>query len=151
MKYTEIVPKNLLWHFSCQTNVRISDINFAGHLAHDKIVSLLHEARDQFLHSLSWNESNINGAGIILADLYVNYKAESFFPDQLKISIAVDTMRASSCKFIYRISNMLNNTIIADAYTGIVFFDYAKRKPVRIPDNFRQKFTKKGSDILKSK
>jgi len=70
--------------FSCTLPVRIGDINYGQHLAHDKLISMLHEARAQFFIHVGMQESNIAGLGIIMADLSICYQAEAFHPDQLK-------------------------------------------------------------------
>ena len=41
------LPKKFI--FSTDIAVRISDINYGGHLGHDSIISLIHEARVRFL------------------------------------------------------------------------------------------------------
>ncbi|MCB1322155.1 MAG: thioesterase, partial [Leptospiraceae bacterium] len=55
------LPESIVWHFSTVLRVRIPDINFAGHLAHDRVVSLLHEARARLFQSHDWTELNVAG------------------------------------------------------------------------------------------
>ncbi len=85
MARTQLELPALIW--STTLDVRISDINFAGHLAHDRIVSLLHEARARFFRDQGCTELDVDGAGIILTDLFVVYKAEAFFGDVMRIEI----------------------------------------------------------------
>ncbi len=42
--------------YSTQIQVRIGDINFAGHLAHDAILSLVHQIRAEFFFKNGWTK-----------------------------------------------------------------------------------------------
>lgn len=65
--------------FTHDISVRITDLNFANHLAHDSIISLLHEVRAQFFADNNMPELDIEGFGIIMADIGVCYRAEAHF------------------------------------------------------------------------
>jgi acyl-CoA thioester hydrolase len=129
--------------FSTDMAIRISDINYGGHLGHDSIVSLIHEARVRFLKAHGFTESNIGGSGLIITDLAILYKAEVFYGDTLTIEVAVDDFTKYGCDFFYRVLNKEQARDVAHAKTGIVFFDYAKRKIVGVPASFRAAFWRK--------
>lgn len=61
--------------FETQLTVRISEINYGGHLGNDAVLSLAHEARVQFFNSLGYTEFDVAGSGIVLADAVVVYRA----------------------------------------------------------------------------
>jgi len=124
--------------FSTTISVRISDINYGNHLANDALLSILHEARLQFLNSLEFSELDVGGAGIIMGDVAITYKTQAYYGDILKIEIAVDEFSRKSCDFFYRVTKN-DAEIVALCKTGIVFFDYKQGKPVRIPDKFIEK------------
>lgn len=128
----------LVW--SIGLDVRISDINFAGHLAHDRIVSLLHEARARFFRDHGCTELDVEGAGIILTDLAVVYKSEAFFADQVRIEIGAGELDGKGCDLYYRMSHS-DNRIICEAKTGLVFMDYSTRALVPIPVRFKKWFS----------
>ncbi|MBI3394620.1 MAG: thioesterase family protein [Spirochaetia bacterium] len=125
-----------VWHFKTSLSVRIYDINFGGHLAHDAVVSLLHEARAQFFKSHGWQELNIEGAGIIMADLAVSYKSEAFHGDPLLIQITARDFTSKGCDLVYLVTLETDAREVARAKTGIVFFDYKARTPVNVPASF---------------
>lgn len=124
--------------FTCSLPVRISDINYGQHLAHDKLISMLHEARAQFFLHFNMEESNVGGLGIILSDLAICYQAESFHPDILNIEMALDDASRCGCDMVYRASKAADNTLVATAKTGLVFFDYNNKKVSSIPNEFKQ-------------
>ena len=121
--------------FSTKILIRISDINYGNHLANDALLSIIHEARLQFLNSLGYSELDVAGTGIIMGDVAIIYKSQAYYGDTLKIEIAVTGFSRKSCDFFYRITKS-DGKIVALCKTGIVFFDYHQGKPVSIPDEF---------------
>ncbi|MGV3666296.1 MAG: acyl-CoA thioesterase [Leptospira bouyouniensis] len=128
------IPTHLVYETSL--SVRISDINFAGHLAHDAILTLTHECRARFFHSHGWTEINVEGKGIVVSDVAIVYKSEAFFPDDLRMQLFVDQISKKSLDMVYVITHKNDGKEIARAKTAIVFFDYAERKACSIPDIF---------------
>ena len=58
--------------FRTEIPIRITDINYGGHLGNDSLLSIIHEARVRFLKSLGYSESNVEGVGIIMISLSPN-------------------------------------------------------------------------------
>lgn len=125
--------------FSTEIDVRITDVNYGGHLGNDAVLSLLHEARVRFLGSLGYSELDIGGASIIMTDAVIVYRAESFQGDTLRIEVAASDMQASTCDITYRVANAATGVEVARAKTGIAFFDYRQKKVVPMPEEFRKK------------
>ena len=122
--------------FSTYIDIRITDINYGGHLGNDSVLGIIHEARIRFLANKGFTEGDIAGAGIIMTDAVIQYSSEGFYGDKLKIEIAVDDVTSRSCDLFYRITNSKNGKEVVKAKTNILFFDYATKKPARIPDAF---------------
>ena len=125
--------------FQTEIPVRITDINFGGHLGNDSLLSIIHEARVRFLKRLSYSEVDLEGNGIIMTDAAIQYKSESFYGDNLLIEIAVSDFSKIGCDIVYRITNTDSGKEIALAKTGIVFFDYKNKKVVPVPEKFKTK------------
>jgi acyl-CoA thioester hydrolase len=117
--------------------VRISDINYGGHLGHDSIISLIHEARVRFLNAHDFTELDIGGFGLVMADLVVLYKAEAFYSEILTIEVGLQDFTKYGCDFVYRITNKETGTEVARAKTGVLIYDYKKRKVVGVPVKLR--------------
>jgi YbgC/YbaW family acyl-CoA thioester hydrolase len=126
--------------FSTEIPLRITDINYGGHLGNDALLSLLHEARVQFLRHHGFTETDIDGSAIIMADAAIVYKSEAFYGDVSTIEVAVCDVHSHGCDFVYRVANKETGKEIARAKTGVVFFDYQKRKIAHVPENFRRLF-----------
>jgi 4-hydroxybenzoyl-CoA thioesterase len=54
--------------FITELEIRITDINYGGHLGNDRLLSLVHEARVQWLASHDWTELDVDGIGLIMTD-----------------------------------------------------------------------------------
>lgn len=122
--------------FNTILEVRIYDINYGNHLGHDSLVSLFHEARVRFLKNFGYTELNINGFGILVTNLVVNYLDETFYADKIIIDIGIDNISKTSFELIYQATNHASNKIIARALTTITFYDYEKAKIAKIPQEF---------------
>jgi len=131
------IPEKFI--FKTEIPIRITDINYGGHLGNDSLLSIIHEARVRFLKHLDYSESDVEGNGIIMIDAGVQYKSEGFYGDELLVEIAVNDFTGIGCDFVYRIRNKNILNEIALAKTGIVFFNYDKRKTASVPPEFKKK------------
>ncbi|MFH2060951.1 MAG: thioesterase family protein [Pseudomonadota bacterium] len=126
--------------FETKIDIRISDINYGKHVGHDAFISILHEARVRFLHHFGFTETNIDGKGIVISDIAVIYKSQSFHGDTLTIKMAVTDFNKYGFDVFYQVSHSQNKTLVLKAKTGIVFFDYSENTIVQIPDTFQSKW-----------
>jgi acyl-CoA thioester hydrolase len=123
--------------FSTDIPIRISDINYGNHLGHDSIISLIHEARVRFFNAYGFTELDIDGFGLVMTDLVILYKAEGLYGEILKIEVGIQDVTTYGCDLVYRITNKETGTEVARAKTGIVIYDYEKRKVVEVPKRFK--------------
>ncbi|MEQ9617773.1 MAG: thioesterase family protein [Deltaproteobacteria bacterium] len=126
--------------FSTEINLRISDINYGGHLGHDSILSLTHEARVRFFYDYGFSELDVDGPGIVMSDVAVVYKSESFYGEIIIIEIAVCDFTKYGCDLVYRLKEKETEREVALAKTGIVFMNYEERKVAPVPGRFRELF-----------
>jgi acyl-CoA thioester hydrolase len=126
--------------FTIDIPVRITDINYGNHVGNDALVSIIHEARMQWLRTHNFTELNIGSAALIMADLSVEYKAESFYGDILNIAISIGEITKISFEIFYEVTTTRNDKkiLISNAKTGMVCFDYTRRKVISIPEIFGQ-------------
>jgi acyl-CoA thioester hydrolase len=125
-------------HFKYTTElpVRVSDLNYGGHVGNDAILSIMQEARVIYYRSLGFkDEISFDGSvGQIIADAAVVYKSESFLGDVLVIKIGVRDVTKYGFDMIYLIENKDTGKDVAIGKTGIVCFDYERRKVSMIPE-----------------
>jgi acyl-CoA thioester hydrolase len=127
------LPEQFL--FATELSVRVTDLNYGNHVGNDSMLSLMHEARLQFYRGLGFkNELNFEGTiGQVISDAAIIYKAEAFMGDILVISIAAGDFSKYGFDLFYRVINKENGKEVALGKTGIVCFDYEKRKIACVP------------------
>ena len=137
------VPENKI--ITITIPVRITDINYGNHLGNDAFVSIIHEARMQWLHQYGYTELNIEGTGLILADLVVEFKNESFYGDSVEVTIAAGEISKVSFELYYQLETRRNNepVLLALAKTGMVCYDYAAKKIAPVTEKIKDILTKR--------
>ncbi|MCZ6528592.1 MAG: thioesterase family protein [Candidatus Dadabacteria bacterium] len=133
--------------FSTEISLRISDINYGGHLGHDSILSLAHEARVRFFKSHGFTELNVFGPAMILSDVAIYYKSEGFYGDSIVIDIAVCDYLKYGCDLVYRLTEKKTGRVVALLKTGIVFIYYEKREVAPVPKEFKKLFRERKYSI----
>lgn len=110
--------------------VRIGDINYGNHVGNDSILSIIHEARMQMLSAHGYSEMNAGGNSMIMADVMIAYKGESFYGDLLQVAVYAAEVSVSTFSLLYRITTHRDGAEkeIAHAKTGMVCFDYTARR-----------------------
>jgi len=133
--------------FSTDIILRISDINYGGHLGHDAILSLAHEARVRFFTSNGFTELNAFGPAIILSDAAIYYRSEGFYGDVVTVEIAVCDYLKYGCDLVYRMTNKVSGKEVAILKTGIVFIHYEKHEVAHVPKEFKKLFKERKYSI----
>lgn len=129
--------------FMTRLQVRITDLNYGGHVGNDTILSIIHEARVEFLRHYGYEELNFEGSGLIMSDVSIEFKQEAFYPDILIISVTASDFSKVSFDIYYKIEKEEagKTVLIATAKTGMVCFDYNKKKVTALPERAKQKLT----------
>lgn len=128
-----------VYSFKTELTVRITDINYGGHLGNANVLALMHEARVRFLKSFGYSEIDVEGYGTIMLDSVVIYKAQAFAGDILQIEVTAGDFSRLGCDIFYRITNKESGAEVVLAKTGIAIFDYANQKRISPPDTFIKK------------
>ena len=125
---------------SIKIPVRISDINYGNHVGNDAFVSIIHESRVQWLVQHGHTELNAGGTGLILSDLIVEFKQQSFYGDMITVDLFAGEIARVSFELFYQLSVLRNidNLVIANAKTTMICYDYALKKTVSVTDSLKQ-------------
>jgi len=110
--------------------VRIGDINYGNHVGNDAFVSIIHEARLQWLQQNSFTETDVAGTSLIMSDLTIEFKNESYYGEEIAIKIYCGEISRVSFDLYYQLTTERNQQIvlIARAKTGMVCFNYQIKK-----------------------
>jgi acyl-CoA thioesterase FadM len=128
--------------FSTHLSVRVTDINAANHLGNAAMVSMISEARAQFLFAFGIEETRQDGIGIIVTDLAITYHAQAMARDQLLFEVGVMDFNKYGGDITVRISRPADSTLMALAKSGFVFYDYPRSQVVAIPAAFSAQLPK---------
>lgn len=133
------IPQTFL--FQTTIPVRITDINYGGHAGNDSILSIIHEARMQFLKHWGGDEKNFFGTGLIMNDVAIQFKEEVFYGDILEVSVALQDIEKVSFDIVYKLNIIKADgaSTVAVAKTGMVCFDYNTKKITAVPQEAKKK------------
>lgn len=120
------------WRFTTELAVRVGDLNYGNHLGNDRVLSLAQEVRVQWLRSHGLSELDVGGAGIILADAAVIYRAEGRLGMVLRGDLGVGEVRTRGVELVHRFTELATGQEIARVRTGVLCFDYGARKVVHL-------------------
>jgi acyl-CoA thioesterase FadM len=118
------------FRFSTNIGIRITDINYGGHAGNDTILSLIHEARMQFLKSVGYTEMNCGGTGLIMTDAAIEFKKELFYGEVVTMSVAAVNFSKISFELFYKLEKQMEGkpVLVAKVKTSMVCFDYTAKK-----------------------
>ena len=127
--------------FTTKIPVRISDVNYGGHVGNDSILSIIHEIRVQYFKSLGYTELNFAGAGIIMSDVSIEFKNEVFYGEEIIASLAIGEITTIAFDIFYKLEKKIGDKIVtvAIAKTWIVCYDYSKKKVTPMPEEILEK------------
>ncbi len=127
--------------FSCSIPVRITDLNYGDHVGNDTILSLVHEARVQYLRSLGLSELSFAGVGLIMADAGIEFRNESFYGDIIECSVVATEIGKVNFDLVYKLETTRadKKILIAVAKTGMVCYNYDLKKVAAIPEEAASK------------
>ena len=124
-------------HFSFITYmpIRITDLNYGGHVGNDMILSIIHETRVQFLQHYGYKELDLEGAGLIMSDVAIEFKSEIFYGDKIKASVVAGEFSKAGFDIFYKLEKETTekNILVANAKTGMVCYNYELKKIVTVP------------------
>ena len=124
--------------FSTTIPVRITDLNYGGHVGNDTILTIIHEARMQFLNHFDYTEMSFEGVSLIMSDAAVEFKNEAFYGDSIEVFITITEFEKVSFDIFYKLQRTSDEKIIALAKTGMVCFNYDTRKIVAVPEKAKE-------------
>ena len=125
-----------IFSFSLKMQIRVSDLNYGNHVGNDTVLSLLQEARQQFLATKGYKELNVEGYGLIMADAVLEYKKELKYADSILISVHAQDFDKMGFDFFYKIELIQGDliTLAVRAKTGMLLFDYSTNKKMSLTE-----------------
>lgn len=124
--------------YEMEYKVIVSDINYGGHMGNERALIIFQQTRMEWLNNIGYDETNIEGKGLIQLESHVYYMKEVFLGEKLKCRITNIEQEKITFNINYEIINEKNEIAIKGT-TRMAVFDYEKKKLVRIPKEFSEK------------
>lgn len=131
------------FRFSTNIPVRITDLNYGSHVGNDAVLSIIHEARMQFLAQYGYTEMQFAGVGMIMSDVGIEFKSELFYGDMVIASVTATAFSKVGFELYYLLEKESSGkkTIVALAKTGMICYDYEKKKIAAVPAEAKEKLS----------
>lgn len=135
------LPEN--FQFYTELKIRITDLNYGGHVGNDTFLSLIQEARQQFLHSKGYSELSIEDVALIMADAAIEFKKELSFNQLIRIWVVASNFDKLGFDLLYKLEVLEDKEwkLAGKAKTGMLCFDYAAKKKITLPEKALQKLS----------
>jgi acyl-CoA thioester hydrolase len=133
------LPKE--FRFQVSIPVRITDVNYGGHVGNDAILSLMHEARMQYLAHYNYSELNFEGIGLIMSDVGIEFKNELFYGESIRASVVCGEFTKIGFDLYYKFEKQSAGKmlLVAAGKTGMVCFNYDSKKITVVPEAAKSK------------
>ena len=129
--------------FSNTIKVRYNETDKGGRVYHSNYLVWLDMTRTEFLRSLGISYAELEDAGIfiVVRKAEIEYFSSAEFDKEYIITI--DRLQLDKIKldFYYSVTDNINETLIAKAYTKLVIINKIG-KPIKIPDHLKEKLLK---------
>lgn len=125
--------------FSYDMTISKQHENSGGHLAHDKVVTIIGDCRDAWFNSMGFPGCRVGNTGIVNSDLMLMYIAEGFHNDELTVTLTLGDMNKYGGDMLMRATRKQDGAELFRAKSGFVFYDYGMRKVALRPEEFNQK------------
>lgn len=123
--------------FRTEVELYLLHMNYGGHLDNALLLTVINEARMRFFRALGFEESDVCGVGIVIADAAVQYRSEAFQGEVMSVAMAAVEFARCGCDIVWQMTERTTRREVARGKTGIVFFDYRQRKVAPLPEEFR--------------
>ncbi len=124
--------------------VRFAETDLQGHVFFGQYLTYFDEALTRYQHAIGCTYQNILAAGVDM--FYIRseceYKSRAFFEDVLNVHARAGQIGNSSITFEFAAFKAHNDELVATGKIVAVTIDPQTKKPVRVPDVFREAVAK---------
>jgi acyl-CoA thioester hydrolase len=125
--------------FSTRTRVGFSDTDAQGIVYYGRYNPYFDLARVEYLRSLGFLHRDVGGDFVVRAN-DVEYFAPARFDDELEVHIRVSRIGRTSMTYEFAAYKVPEEMLLATAHQTLVFIDLEARRPIPIPDEYREPF-----------
>jgi acyl-CoA thioester hydrolase len=122
--------------FVHRETVRFRDLDPMGHVNNAVFLTYIESARFAFLKHIGAAPA-LEDMDLIVARVEIDFRAPVRLGDEVEISAHVTRFGDKSFDLAHELR--VDGSVVAEARTVLVTYDYSKREPMPIPDEWRRK------------
>ena len=123
--------------FTTSLTVQIGDINYGNHLSNDALLRFSHEVRLRWLKQYGFTELNAGGAGLIMTEAAIRYRAQAHHGDELMARLGINDISANGFGMVVEFAPPETIKPVATIYSGLLCFDYSAQRVMKMPPALR--------------
>ncbi|SLM88785.1 acyl-CoA thioesterase [Brevibacterium yomogidense] len=120
--------------FVATPQIRWSDLDLLGHVNNARIVTLIEQARIDWLNTMRDREAI--AAPKLVARVELNYRTPVLYGPELQVQLGIGRVGGSSFSITCR--GIQDDTVVFDGLNVMVILDHETQRPTRIPDIDRE-------------
>lgn len=124
--------------FTIRFPVRFRDVDVLGHVNNAVYFTYMESARTEYWLRL-FGLKSLQEIRFIVAHAECDFKVAAKYGDEIQVSIWTSSIRNSSFVWDYEMINANTSELIATGKTIQVYYNYATRESMSIPDEIRTK------------
>lgn len=118
-------------------------INAGNHVGNESYVTMLNEVAEGFFKRRGVHPYTVDGQVLLNTEFSVQLKSEAKLGDSLRVELGVNNFHRCGCDFIYKISDSVEDRLIARAKFSFLCFDYQLGRLCDAGDGFEDFFVMK--------
>lgn len=120
--------------------VRFQDTDLQGHVYFGTLLTYFDEGLTGYMHALGCTYDDLKkiGADMFYIHTECDFKSEAFFEETLNVNVRTGKLGNSSITFEFAVVKAKNDELVATGNIIAVTVDPSTKKPVRVPDTFRE-------------
>jgi len=125
--------------FSWPVRVYIEDTDAGGIVYYVNYLKFMERARTEFLRHLGHDHADMieQGSMFVVHSLDAKYKAPARLDDQLRVSVAVQQLKAGSVVFLQRVFRQGDSKVLAESNIKVACVDTENMKPQAMPEEMK--------------
>ena len=116
--------------------VRFGDLDALGHVNNATFLTYIEQARIRYFVEVTGWQGDITSIGLILARAECDFRAPIHYPETVTVHIRTARLGGKSFDLAYALTTS-DGTLVAEAKTVIVCYDYEQDITIPIPDDWR--------------
>ncbi len=120
--------------------VRFQDTDMQGHVYFGTLLTYFDEGLTGYMHAIQCSYDDLKNAGVDMFYIHseCDFKSEAFFDEVMNVYARAGKIGNSSVTFEFAVFKSHNDELVATGNIIAVMIDPQTKKPVRVPDVFRE-------------